>query len=151
MFWRCAHTTKMEVLEDFQHVSKHLFTHTCTFNKSNMAGSSRVGVKMCTLMEGSRRSPCVLHERKKVYTCGHLFSRMNSPIMPHTPAAGPATANRFFAFAAAHTDREPHIRDWQNVCIMASKIALSADFTTDDDVEWPLKEGNAESSLQTVT
>ena len=151
MFWRCAHTTKMEVLEDFQHVSKHLSTHTCTFNKSNMAGSSRVGVKMCTLMEGSRHSPCVLHDRKKVYTCGHLLSRMNSPIMPHTPAAGPATANRFFAFAAAHTDREQHIRDWQNVCIMASKIALSADFTTDDDVEWPLKEGNAESSLQTVT
>ena len=113
-----------------------------------MAGSSRVGVKMCTFMEGSRRSPCVLHERKTVYTCGHLFSRMNSPIMPHTLAASPATANRFFAFAAAHTDREPHIRDWQNVCIMASKIALSADFTTDDDVEWPLKEGNAESSLQ---
>ena len=108
----------MEVLEDFQHVSKHLFTHTCTFNKSNMAGSSRVGVKMCTLMEGSRRSPCVLHERKTVYTCGHLFSRMNSLIMPHTLAASPATANRFFAFAAAHTDREPHIRDWQNVCII---------------------------------
>ena len=112
----------MEVLEDFQHVSKYLSTHTCTFNKSNMAGSSRVGVKMCTLMEGSRRSPCVLHERKKVYTCGRLFSRMNSPIMPHTPAAGPATANRFFAFAAAQTDREQYIRDWQNVCIMASKI-----------------------------
>ena len=72
-------------------------------------------------------------------------------MMPHTPAAGPATANRFFAFAAAHTDREQHIiKDWQNVCIMASENALSADFTTDDDVEWPLQEGNAESSLQTV-
>lgn len=150
MFWCCAHTTEMEVLEDLQHVSKHLSTHTCTFNKSNMAGSSRVGVKMCTLTEGSRRSPCVVHEPKKVYRCGHLFSRMNSPIMPHTPAAGPATANRFFAFAVAHTDREQHIRDWQNVCIMASKNALSADFTTDDDVEWRLKEENAESSLQTV-
>ena len=33
---------------------------------------------------------------------------------------------------------------------MASENALSADFTTDDDVEWPLQEGNAESSLQTV-
>ena len=75
---------------------------------------------------------------------------MNSPVMPHTPAAGPATANRFFAFAAAHTDREQHIKDWQDVCIMASENALSADFTTDDDVEWPLQEGNAESSLQTV-
>ena len=74
---------------------------------------------------------------------------MNSPMMPHTPAAGPATANRFFAFAAAHTDREQHIKDWQNVCIMASENALSADFTKDDDVEWPLQEGNAESSLQT--
>ena len=75
---------------------------------------------------------------------------MNSPMMPHTPAAGPATANRFFAFAAAHTDREQHIKDWQNVCIMASENALSADFTTDDDVEWPLQEGNAESSFQIV-
>ena len=54
------------------------------------------------------------------------------------------------AFAAAHTDREQHIKDWQNVCIMASENALSADFTTDDDVEWPLQEGNAESSLQIV-
>ena len=72
-------------------------------------------------------------------------------MMPHTPAAGPATANRFFAFAAAHTDREQHIiKDWQNVCIMASENALSADFTTGDDVEWPLQEGNAESSLQIV-
>ena len=75
---------------------------------------------------------------------------MNSPIMPHTLAAGPATTNRFFAFATAHTDHEQHIREWQNVCIMASKKALSADFTTDDDVEWPLKERNAELSLQTV-
>ena len=75
---------------------------------------------------------------------------MNSPMMPHTPAAGPATGNRFFAFATAHTDREQHIKDWQNVCIMASENALSADFTTDDDVEWPRQEGNAESSLQTV-
>ena len=32
---------------------------------------------------------------------------------------------------------------------MASENALSADFTKDDDVEWPLQEGNAESSLQT--
>ena len=71
---------------------------------------------------------------------------MNPPIVPHTPAAGPATANRFFAFAAAHTNREQHIRDWQNVCIMASKNALSADFTRDDDEGWPLKEGNSESS-----
>ena len=75
---------------------------------------------------------------------------MNSPMMPHTPAAGPATANRFFAFAAAHTDREQHIKDWQNVCLIASENALGADFTTDDDVEWPLQEGNAESSLQIV-
>ena len=72
------------------------------------------------------------------------------PIMPHTLAAGPATANSFLAFAVEHTDREQHIRDWQNVSIMASKNALSSDFTMDDDVEWPLKEGNAESSLQTV-
>ena len=70
-------------------------------------------------------------------------------MMLHTPAVGPATANRFFAFAAAHTDRKQHIRDWQNVCIMAAEKALSADFTTDNDMEWPLKEGNAESSLQT--
>ena len=75
---------------------------------------------------------------------------MNSPMMPHTLAAGPAMANRFFAFAVALTDREQHIKDWQNVCIMASENALSADFTTDDDVEWPLQEGNAESSLQIV-
>ena len=75
---------------------------------------------------------------------------MNLPIMPHTLAAGPATANSFLAFAVEHTDREQHIRDWQNVCIMASKNALSSDFTTDDDVEWPLKEGNTETSLQTV-
>ena len=75
---------------------------------------------------------------------------MNSPMMPHTPTAGPAMANRFFAFAVAHTDREQHIKDWQNVCVMASENALSADFTTDDDVEWPLQEGNAESSLQIV-
>ena len=124
VFWRCAHTTKMEVLEDLQHVSKHLSTHTCTCNKSNMAGSSRVGVKMCRLKEGSRRSLCVVHKRKKVHTCGHLFSRMNPSIVPHTRAAGPATANRFFAFAAAHTNREQHIRNWQNVCIMAVFIII---------------------------
>ena len=70
-------------------------------------------------------------------------------MMLHTPPVGPATANRFFAFATAHTDRKQHIRDWQNVCIMASEKALSADFTTDNDVEWPVQEGNAESSLQT--
>ena len=81
---------------------------------------------------------------------GHFFSRMNSPMMPHTPDTGPAMANRFFAFAAAHTDREQHLKDWQNVCLMASENALGADFTTDDDVEWPLQEGNAESSLQIV-
>ena len=57
----------MEVLEDLRHVSKHLSTHTCTFNKSSLTGSSRVGVKMCTLTEGSHRSSCVVHERKKVY------------------------------------------------------------------------------------
>ena len=39
---------KIKVLEDLHHVSKHLSTHTCTFNKSNIAGSNRVGVKMCT-------------------------------------------------------------------------------------------------------
>ena len=58
----------MEVLEDIRHISKYLSTHTCTFNKSSMAGSSRVGVKTCTLTKGSRRSSCVVHERKKVYT-----------------------------------------------------------------------------------
>ena len=116
--------------------------------------------------EGSRRSPSVVHQRKKVYTfvtptlllggdrrhwrgSGHFFSRVNSSMMLHTPPVGPATANRFFAFASAHTDRKQHIRDWQNVCIMASEKALSADFTTDNDVEWPVQEGNAESSLQT--
>ena len=140
----------MEVFEDLQHVSKHLSTHTCTFNKSSMAESIRVGVKMCTLKEGSHRSPCVVHERKKSrHMRASLLENEFADNAAH-PGCGSGHGEQIFAFATAHTDREQHIRDWQNVFIMASKNALSADFTTDDDVEWPLKEGNAETSLQTV-
>lgn len=66
--------------------------------------------------KGSRRPPYVVHRRtKKVHICdsdsttrgnqlhwrgrGHLLSKMNSPMMPQTLAAGPATANRIFALA----------------------------------------------------